>query len=75
MWFISYAIIFVLRKKEASEEVINHNGAGLAKVTVNITVTIKLKNLFVLSPFFKNLVSLYSRTRHTITQHPLYLNH
>lgn len=35
-----------MRKREASEEIINHGMAGLAKVTRNITVTVKPKNLY-----------------------------
>lgn len=45
MWFIPYVKIFLLRKREASEEMINHGRAGLAKVTMNITVTIKPRTL------------------------------
>lgn len=58
MWFIAYAIIFLLRKKEASEGIISHNRAGLTKVTMNMTVSIRPKNLYALSPFFNNLVHL-----------------
>ena len=46
IWFIAYAVIFLMRKREASEEIINHGMAGLAKVTRNITVTVKPKNLY-----------------------------
>lgn len=58
MWFIAYAGILLLRKREASEGIISHNRAGLIKVTVSITVSIRPKNLCALSPFFNNLVHL-----------------
>lgn len=38
MWFIASAIILLLKKREASEEIINHGKTGLAKVTMNISL-------------------------------------
>lgn len=69
MWFIACAIIFLLRKREVSEEIISHGTAGLAKVTMNITVTVEPKNLYVLSPFFNNQVDLWSLIQYTVTEH------
>lgn len=57
-WLIAYAVIFLLRKREASEGIMSHNRAGLNKMTVNITVSIRPKNLFGLSLFFNDLVHL-----------------
>lgn len=51
MWFVAYTRIFLLRKREASEEIINHDRADFATVIMNTAVIIKPKNLYVLSFF------------------------
>lgn len=59
MWFVACIRIFLLRKREAYEEIINHDRADFATMTMNIAVIIKPKNLlYVLSLFKNSLVNL-----------------
>lgn len=57
MWFVAYTRIFLLRKREASEEIINHDRADFATVIMNTAVIIKPKNLCAII-FFNSLVNL-----------------
>lgn len=60
-----------MRKREASEEIINHGMAGLAKDKEHYGYCQTKQSLFLLSPFFNHQVRLWSLIQYIVTDHHL----